>query len=425
MYEFKLADVGEGIHEVEIARWLVKVGDTITRDQTVVEIETDKALVEIPAPVAGKIVEIRAAVGTLAHIGDVLVVIQQTEKAAQPTPPAASSNGAARATAPASNVTKPGIAGPGKRVLAAPAVRKLALTLDIDLSQVSGNGPAGRVLPGDVKQFAAQQATAKQATTKQAPRPTTAPTPVAAPPPPVTPVRSGEELTERRPLRGLRRRIAQRMQAAWRVPHVTNFEEVDATHLLATHKSLREDAERHGVRLTFLPIIIKITAQVLKAHPYLNATIDMDNEEILLHRHYHIGVATAIKDGLLVPVVRHADRLNVLQIATEVNRLAEGARQRKLPPNDLTGSTFTITNFGSFGSQVGTPIINPPEVAILGTGRITDKPVVVDGAVVVRPIMPLVLSYDHRLIDGAVAGAFLAHLKTLLERPDKLLLELV
>jgi pyruvate dehydrogenase E2 component (dihydrolipoamide acetyltransferase) len=435
MLEFKLPDVGEGIHEAEVMRWLVNVGDTVERDQPILEIQTDKAVVEIPAPVAGIIAEIRAEAGSMAQVGDVLIVIDPTDqvtatagakKTAEPAQATSSStNGQTAAPPPA-----PGgvAAGPGRRVLAAPAVRKMALELGIDLARVPGSGPAGRVLPDDIKKFAAQpdqseemMQTAEERVTSDVPgTPAVAPTAAA---PPALP--RGQELTEEEPLQGLRRRIAERMEIAWQIPHVTSFDEVDAANLVALRKHLQPEAERRGLRLTYLPFIVKAVTQTLKESPYLNASLDMANKTIRLHRHFHIGIATAVPEGLLAPVIRHADQLNLLQIAGELTRLGDLAQQRKLELNELSGSTFTITNFGSFGGHQGTPIINPPEVAILGVGRIEDKPVVVDGQVEVRPVLPLALSYDHRLIDGAAAGQFLRRLIALLADPNLLFLELV
>lgn len=405
MYEFKLPDVGEGIHEAEILAWRVKAGDMIKRDQPILEIQTDKAVVEIPAPVSGTVAEIRAEPGQMATVGQVLVVIAPE---GQKTPPAAA---AAKA-------------GPPQRVLAAPAVRKLALELGIDLTRVAGSGPAGRVLPSDVRKGAEQpQPPVPPQENGEGTKKVTAPTvlPAAAPPRP----QSGEEIVEEDALHGLRRRIAERMEQAWRVPHVSTFDEVDVTGLVALRRHLQPEAERRGVRLTYLPFIIKAAIQTLKEFPYFNASLDLTQQKILLRRYYHIGVATAVPEGLLVPVIRHADQRTLLQLAGELSRLAEAARQRSLSRPELSGSTFTITNFGSFGAQQGTPIINPPEVAILGCGRIEEKPVVRDGAIVARTMLPLALSFDHRLIDGAAAAAFLNRLKTLLADPNLLWLEMI
>ena len=428
MYEFKLPDVGEGIHEAEIAQWLVKVGDIVTLDQPILEIQTDKAMVEIPSPVAGKIAKIHVPEGQMAYLGDVLVTIQAEESKGTP-----STNGGqpepepaveAPQTAVATSVTNPGLGGPSQRVLAAPFVRRLALELGVELSQVPGTGPAGRILPGDVRQFVAQQEAGPAAASPQMQIEAEPPASISLPPPPSRPVQAGQEVIDHEPLRGLRRRIAERMEEALRIPHVTSLEEIDARNLVALRQELRGEAEARGARLTFLPLIIKITTQVLKAMPYFNATLDMEKQEILVRRYYHIGIATAIPDGLVVPVLRHADQMSIFEIAVELSRLADLARDRKLSPQELSGSTFTITNFGSFGGSLGTPIINVPEVAILGTGRIVDKPVAVNGKLKIRPILPIALSYDHRLLDGAVAGQFLSRFKALVENPKNLLLEL-
>jgi pyruvate dehydrogenase E2 component (dihydrolipoamide acetyltransferase) len=428
VYEFKLPDVGEGIHEAEILAWLVKAGDTVKRDQPILEIQTDKAVVEIPSPVSGTIAEICAQPGTMATVGQVLIVIAPEGAAGEQKP-------AQPAAVPAqqdNQVAAGRNAGPARRVLAAPAVRKLALELGIDLTQVTGSGPAGRVLPSDVRQ-AAEQSIDQPAPAKpeEAPRQEngkgaeTPSTPTALPVTSPARPQPDQEIVEEEALQGLRRRIAERMEQAWRVPHVTSFDEVDVTNLMALRRHLQPEAERRGVRLTYLPFIIKATVQTLKEFPYFNATLHMVNQKILLRRYYHIGVATAVPEGLLVPVIRHADEQNLLQLAGNLSRLAEAARQRTLGLAELSGSTFTITNFGSFGGQQGTPIINPPEVAILGCGRIEEKPVVVEGQIVARAVLPLALSFDHRLIDGATAAAFLNRLKTLLADPNLLWLELV
>ncbi len=459
MVEFKLPDVGEGLHEAEVLRWLVAVGDVVKQDQPIVEIQTDKAVVEIPSPVAGRVQEIRAQAGRVSRVGDVLLVIEPAGAAApaprvQPAsaPAAAPSNGKTTHERPtvadgappnrtlaapeppppappaAQPSPPPSTGGPPRRVLAAPAVRKLALQLGVDLGRVKGSGPVGRVLPEDVRRFAeGGPQTMEPAAAQEAPESLASAAP--APPPAVAvPATMGaplEERTDRETLQGLRRRIAERMEIAWRVPHVTSFEEVDATKLVALKAALTPEAERRGIRLSYTPIFVKVVVQALKENSYFNATLDMAAGEILLHRHYHIGVAAAIPEGLVVPVVRHADRLTLMQVAAEVNRLAEGARERRLTQAELSGSTFSITNFGSFGGQQGTPIINPPEAAILGVGRIEQKAVVVDGRIEARPMLPLALSFDHRLIDGAAGAAFLGRVRALLMNPEILMLDMM
>ncbi len=425
MLEFKLPDVGEGIHEAEILRWLAKPGDSVALNQPILEIQTDKAIVEIPAPIAGTISEIRTEAGTLAHVGQILVLIEPAGAAA-PASPAAPSHSTAPASQSAPEKTSPGISGPGQRVLAAPAVRKLALELGVNLADVPGSGPAGRVLPSDVRSFAEQQ----HAAPSPAPAPgqpqlitATAPTsPVATPPPGQS---TDQALSEEIPLFGLRRRMAERMALAWQIPHVTALDEVEVSHLVALRQHLQMETDKRGVKLTYLSFIIKAVGQTLKEFPDFNAWVNMGEQKVVRHRAYHIGVATTTPDGLLVPVIRSADRLNLVQLAAELTRLADLGQQRKLTPAELSGSTFTITNFGSLGMSNGIPLINPPEAAILGCGRIEEKPVVAQGQVVIRPVLPLALSFDHRWLDGAAAAAFLTRLKALLADPNLLFLELV
>lgn len=473
MYEFHLPDVGEGLHEAEIGAWLVAEGESVRQDQPLLEIETDKATVEIPAPVAGKIVRQAVETGAVAQVGDLLVVIEPESKKGQSDSPSDPKSAAASGPAsdPASGpVSGPaiGIAGPGERILASPVARRMALEKGVDLRQVAGSGPAGRIMTADVE--AAAEAPAPAPSPAEEASPPDAPTrPLAAPavrkraeelgialadvpgsasggrvtlpdleqfaqeqsarpPRPARPLPAadgtqGEPV--RLPLRGVRRTIARRMEEAWRIPQVTSFAEFDASRLVAVRQSLRALAEARGARLTFLPLIAKAVAVVLQEQPNLNAALDLENEEILQHPSVHLGIATATDAGLLVPVVRGAERLSVLEIAQEIERLAAGAQERTLPPEELSGSTFTITNFGSYGSEMGTPILNPPEAAILGIGRIAKRPVVTpEDGIAAQFTLPLALTIDHRLLDGADAGRFLARLEELLTRPEALLLEL-
>lgn len=231
---------------------------------------------------------------------------------------------------------------------------------------------------------------------------------------------------ERQPLTGLRKRVAEHMERSWRIiPHATAFGEVDATSLVALRDALKPGAEKRGIRLTYMPLLIKLLLPVLKEFPIFNASLDEERREIIYKRSYHIGIAAATPDGLLVPVLRNADRLTLLEIAANVDRLIEGAKQRTLTLPEVSGSTFTLNNVGSFGGSTGTPIINHPEVAILAVGRIEDKAIVEHGAVIVRPVMPLALSFDHRLIDGALSGAFMSRFKELVERPQQLMLDMI
>lgn len=415
MFEFRLPDVGEGLHEAEVVRWLVRPGDSVRLDQSMVEVQTDKAVVEIGAPVPATVARILVPEGQRVPVGTVLVTLIPLDGAAPAAAPAAEPPAAGAQAVPGADASGP--------ILAAPSVRKAARDRRIDLAQVRGTGPSGRIMLADLEAFATGQVTMSAAVPA-----TLAPTtPAPITPAPATPVSAPPDGTDEIvPLQGLRRRTAERLRESWRtIPHVTSFEEADAERLNALRARLAPGAQERGVKLTLLSLVIKAVVVALKEHPYLNAVFDEAGGCIVLKRSYHIGVATATPDGLLVPVVRDADRKSTFAIAAELQRLAEGARSRKLTPAELAGSTFTITNFGAFGGYTGTPIINPPEVAILGVGKLSERPVVRDGQVVACPTLPLALSFDHRVIDGEGAGHFLNRLMALLADPELLLMELV
>ncbi|WP_376794503.1 dihydrolipoamide acetyltransferase family protein [Thermogemmatispora sp.] len=437
MVEFRLPDLGEGMEEAEIRRWLVRVGERVTAYQAIAEVETDKAVTEITSPVTGRVAEIRVGEGTIARKGQVLVVFE--EEAARPEGErAAAAREVAQAGAGVATAVVTGsssASGGRRRVLAAPAVRKLAFELGVDLEQVPPSTPEGRVTLADVRAFAERQRNRQEAPVTPA---AGAPEAVSAPTTAATATADGAQPAatsvpaaptaeeERQPLTGLRRRIAERMERSWRtIPHATAFDEADGGGLVALREALLPVAERRGLRLTYLPILVKLLIPVLKEFPIFNASLDEERREIVYKRVYHIGIATASPEGLLVPVLRHADRLSLAQIASELERLIEGGRRRTLPLSELTGSTFTLNNVGSFGGSSGTPIINYPEAAILAVGRLQEKAVVRGGSLVARPVLPLALSFDHRLIDGAQAGAFLARFKELVENPQQLLLDMV
>ena len=430
MSELKLADLGEGMHEAEVVEWLVKVGDTVKIDQTVVKVETDKAVVEIPSPVTGKVTEIRVPHGQTAKVGDVLVVFDAPSSAKSGSAAPAGQDGATTAAQQpeaAAPIAPPSqTSAPKHRVLAAPAVRKLAFELGVDLEQVTPSLPGGRVSLDDVKVFAeslksGSPAPAAASAIAGQPQSRIDEAPVPQPPSPVSPVPD-----ERQPLTGLRKRVAEHMERSWRIiPHATAFGDLDGSALIALRESLKPAAEKRGIRLTYIPLLIKLLIPVLKEFPIFNASLDEEKREIIYKHSYHIGVATATPEGLLVPVLRNADHLTLLEIAANVERLIESAKKRTLALPEVSGSTFTLNNVGSFGGSTGTPIINHPEVAILAVGRLQDQAVVQQGTVVVRPIMPLALSFDHRLIDGALAGVFIARFKELVENPQQLMLDMV
>ncbi len=435
MQEFRLPDLGEGMQEAEVVEWLVKPGDTLKLDQTMLKVETDKAVVEIPSPVAGRVTEIRVHDGQTAKVGDVLILFENTTSAdggsSKPSQSVTSGSVAVQST----NFSAPNAVtqttATKQRVLAAPAVRKLAFELGVDLEKVTPSFPNGRVSIEDVQTYVEQgKASTLPSTSSTAQvEEKAAEQPVSQAPSammykiehPVTPVQD-----ERQPLKGLRKRIAEHMERSWRtIPHATAFDEVDGDALATLREALKPAAEKRGVRLTYIPLLIKLLIPLLKEFPIFNASLDEESREIIFKRSYHIGVATASPEGLLVPVLRNADHLPLIELASNLEHLVEGAKKRTLALSELSGSTFTLNNVGSFGGSTGTPIINYPEVAILAVGRLQDKAVVQQGSVIVRPMMPLALSFDHRLIDGAMAGAFLARFKELVENPQQLMLDMV
>ena len=401
-YRFDLPDVGEGLSEGEIVHWHVGAGDAVKADQVIVDVQTDKAVVEIPAPVSGTVKSLGGQVGAMLPVGAMLAVI---ETDAAPPPPAREDAAAAPAPAPAGS-PPPAAEKTRKRTLASPATRRLAVELGVDLARVPGTGERGRVTRADVER-AAQGATES---------PPAAPEPFA--PPPAAP--EGADRVE--PLRGLRRQIARTMTAAWReIPHILTFHEVDAANLVAARRALIAEFEPEGVKPSYLPIVMKACAAALRAHPRFNASLNLEAGEVVYRHRVNIGFATATPDGLIVPVVHDADRKPILDLAREIAELAAAARARKVKPEQLKGGTFTVSNYGSYGGHFGTPIIRPPEAAILGVGAIREAVVAVDGAPAVRPNLPLVVSTDHRLNDGEHLGAFAAAIGAYLADPIRLL----
>ncbi|WP_206885312.1 dihydrolipoamide acetyltransferase family protein [Alicyclobacillus mali (ex Roth et al. 2021)] len=440
--EFKLADIGEGIHEGEILRWVVKEGDQVEQDAPLVEVQTDKVAAELPSPVAGVIERIVAREGQVVPVGTVLAVI--SEAGAHPAAAAASVAAPVAAEAQASAQEKPATqasaaqegratAAPGasgaarrggkRRALATPHVRALARKLGVDIDEIDGTGPVGRVTEEDVRRFAEggrgpavepDRGHTEHAVEAQP----TAASRVA------TPEASGE-LVEQVPLRGLRRRIAEHMVQAKRIiPHATHIDEVEMDGIEALRERLRPYAEARGVKLTSLAFFVKAVAIALKEFPYVNASVDEAQEHVLLRRYYHIGIAVDTEQGLIVPVVKHADQKSVFEIGREVSDLARRARENRLSLDEVTGSTFTISNAGAVGGLYATPIINYPESAILGIHKMAPRPVVRNNEIVIRNIAHVSLSFDHRIIDGGMAIRFTNRVRELLEEPDRLWAEL-
>ena len=415
-FEFKFPDIGEGLTEGEIVRWLVKEGDEIKEGQPLVEVETDKALAEIPSPRTGVILKILAKEKEIVKVGQVIVVIGEKGEAAAAPPPKPKSVGVvgeleeAPEEAPAvvarAEAVKPAFVSP--HALATPAIRALAKELGTDLDKVKGTGLEGRVLEKDVR-LAAE---GKEKPVEEVKRPTK--------------VKKYDlyGYVDRIPLRGVRRSIAKAMvKSKYTAPHVTTMDEADVTELWKIREKEKKTAEKKGIKLTILPFIIKAVIAGLKEHPYLNATLDDENEEIIVKKYFNIGMATDTPEGLMVPVVKNAGDKSILHLAEELTQLAEKARNRSIDLADLKGGTFTITNYGALGGIYGTPIINHPEVAILGVGKIKDMPVVRDGKIEVRKILHLALSFDHRVVDGGEAARFLNTVIARLEDPDLILLE--
>jgi len=425
MQEFKLPDLGEGMHEAEIRRWLVKLGDSIKLDQPMVEVETDKAVIEIPSPVAGRVAEIRIPEGKSAHLGEVLIVFATLTE--NTSPPAQAPSNTASATSSSGSTTQKSAAPSAahQHVLAAPAVRKRAFELGIDLAKVTPSQPHGRVTMNDLITYTQKPV---QTLIEQQPEPVHSSSNGTATltPPNEFAIPTTETLEERAPLTGLRKKIAEHMERSWRtIPHACSFDEVDGTELVALRQTLLPLAKRRDVPLTYLPILVKLLLPLLKEFPIFNASFDEERREIIYKRAYHLGIAVDTPEGLLVPVLRNADQLTIYQIAQQLKHLVEGAHKRTLTISELSGSTFTLNNLGSFGGSNGTPIINYPEVAILVVGRLQEKAVVRNGALVARTMLPLTLAFDHRLIDGVLSRRFLAHFKELVEHPQQLMLDMV
>jgi pyruvate dehydrogenase E2 component (dihydrolipoamide acetyltransferase) len=414
-FEFKFPDIGEGLTEGEIVRWLVREGDEIKEGQPLVEVETDKALAEIPSPRTGVVVKILAKEKEIVKVGQVIVVIGEKGEVLVTPPPRPTSVGVVgeleeapeEAPAVAAKVEPIKPAFVSEHAMATPSVRALAKELGVDINKVLGTGPEGRVLERDVRQFAESKAKPEE---------------VKKP----TKVKKYDlyGYVERIALRGVRRSIAKAMvKSKYTAPHVSAMDEADVTELWQIREKEKKVAESKGIKLTILPFIIKAVLAGLTEHPYLNATLDDENEEIILKKYFNIGIATDTPEGLMVPVVKNAKEKSIFELAQESAQLSEKARNRTIDLADLKGGTFTITNYGTVRGIYGTPIINYPEVAILGIGRMQEVPVVRDGTVVVRKILPLSLSFDHRVVDGAEAARFLNTIIARLEDPDLILLE--
>lgn len=411
-YIFRLPDVGEGIHEAEIIQYAVQPGDLVAIDQIIVKIETDKAVVTLPSPAAGTVLEIPNRPGDLVRVGEPIIILQTTETA---TVTAAPPEKAVPEPKAEKLPSVPPV--PGKRVLATPHTRQLARQLKVDINLIAGSGKGGRVTDEDVRQASVVQ------------------TP-SAPKIPRTAAVSHEASTigfdfekygptRREPLKGIRKRIAEVMVRSFStIPHVSHADEADVTDLLAILQKQKPLAEHRGIKLTLTAFIAKAVITTLKQFPVVNSSLDEESGELVFKDYFHLGIATDTENGLMVPVVKDADKKSIMQIAESIQHLAERARKREIELEELRGGTFSITNLGGIGGTHAAPIIQHPQVAILGVLQARKKPVVRNDEIVIRTMMPLVLSFDHRILDGAIMAHFMNFLIHRLEDPLLMLVDL-
>ncbi|CAM3968129.1 2-oxo acid dehydrogenase subunit E2 [Saccharibacillus endophyticus] len=428
-FAYKFPELGEGLHEGEIVKMHIKAGDKVTDDDIIMEVQNDKAVVEVPCPVNGTVLEVRVADGETHHVGDIVAIIEVEGELPEGSETIEESAPAAEAKAPVSAPAAASTSGaPNREVLATPSVRKFAREEGVELGQVQGTGKNGKISREDVENFkknggqAPAAASAPAAAASEAPAAAKAEAPAkAAAAPTAVPAAADEE---RVPFKGIRKAISNAMvKSAYTAPHVTIMDEVDVTELVAFRTRMKPLAEKKGVKVTYLPFIVKALVAAVREFPALNASIDEAANEIVYKKHYDIGIATDTENGLIVPVIKDADRKSVFKIAESISDLAKRGREGKLAPNEMRGSTISITNIGSAGGMFFTPIINYPEVAILGTGRISEKAIVRNGEIVAAPMMALSLSFDHRLIDGATAQNCMNYLKSLLANPELMVME--
>src|SRR5690625_2296686 len=415
-YEFKLPDIGEGIHEGEILKWFIEEGQEIKEDDTLCEIQNDKAVVEIPSPVEGTVEKLHFAEGDIATVGETLISFQVEgyEAPEKDEPEEVQAEAKTEATEEKEAITKTQVEDTDsqKRVIAMPSVRKYARDKDVNIKEVTGTGKNGRVLKEDIDRFLSGEetpaVTEETTDTKQVEQT----------------IPAGQYPETREPMSGIRKVIAEAMvNSKNKAPHVTLMDEVDVTELVAHRNKFKHIAEEQGIKLTFLPYVVKALISASKKYPILNAYIDEETNEIVQKHYYNIGIAADTDRGLLVPVVKDADRKSLFDISEDISELAEKARAGTLTPGEMSGASNTITNIGSAGGQWFTPVLNYPEAVILGIGRIAEKPIARDGEVVIAPVLALSLSFDHRIVDGATAQLALNQIKRLLNDPQLIMME--
>ena len=425
-FSFKLPDIGEGIHEGEIVKWFVKPGDNVKEDDILCEVQNDKAVVEIPSPVDGTVLEVKVSEGTVAVVGDTIVTIDaegygdgEAEAPAEPASVEKEAPVAENKVSPQTAPEAPKATASNNRVIAMPSVRKYAREKGVNIAEVKGSGENGRVLKEDIERFISGGAPVSAVNTNVSDQKELAQESIAN-----KTVPAGQYPETREKMSRIRKAIAKAMvNSKHTAPHVTLMDEVDVTDLVAHRKKFKAVAQEKGIKLTYLPYVVKALVSALREYPDLNSSIDDDAQEIVRKHYYNNGIAADTDKGLLVPVVKDADRKSIFTISNEINELATKARDGKLAPDEMKGGSCTISNIGSAGGQWFTPVINYPEVAILGIGRIAEKPVVRNGEIVVAPVLALSLSFDHRMIDGATAQNALNHIKRLLHDPQLLIME--
>ena len=447
-FEFRLPDIGEGIHEGEVVKWFVAKGDKINEDDTLLEIQNDKAVVEIPSPVTGTVEEILVGEGQVAVVGDILIRFdapgyenhqhgdeegtEETEAQVQSTAEAGQDiekqevkkqEAKKEESVPAAKVE--GTDSSTTRVIAMPSVRKFAREQEVDIHEVQGTGKNGRVLKEDIESFlnGGQKPVVNETTVEENKEDAVVSkedeTKSSAPV-----ILEGDFPETREKMSGMRKAIAKAMVNSKRTaPHVTLLDEIDVTELVAHRKKFKDIAAEKDIKLTYLPYVVKALVSTLREFPQLNTSLDDETEEIIQKHYFNIGIAADTDRGLLVPVIKNADRKSVFAISEEISSLAEKARDGKLSLAEMKGASCSITNIGSAGGQWFTPIINHPEVAILGIGRISEKPIVKNGEIVAAPMLALSLVFDHRVIDGVTGQQALNHIKKLLGNPELLLME--
>ncbi len=448
IHEFRFPELGEGLHEGRIDHWIVKVGDVVKEDDVLAEVENDKAMVELPSPVDGKVLDIKVPDGTTVTVGDLIIILEvegegnatttATQIASEPLQQDVKTSAVDQAglgqvqdqvlrNQSPQPVNVPATSSvPANEVLATPAVRKFAREHGVNLSLVTGTGNHKKITQQDVEEFLATGGVPVNEVTVPLQEQIEVTTQNA-----VSKVDSGTILStgttaleeERVPLTSIRRLIAQAMvKSKYTAPHVTVMDEANVAELVALRGEIKPLAAQRDIKITYLPFIVKALVAACKKYPQLNAEFDEERQEVVLKHYYHVGIATDTERGLVVPVVTDADRKNMWEVAQKINDMATRARTNKLAPAEMKGSTISITNIGSAGGMFFTPIINYPEVAILGVGRITERPVIKNGEIVPGSMMALSLSFDHRIIDGALAQNFVNEIKSMLENPRLLLM---